>query len=86
MKPKTLKDALINRLEEVKKLGWSKDIGAGFISSDIEAAYPTKRFSSISFRFNWPHAQLIRVEELNRRELEEVISFLDSKESEDRNA
>ena len=58
------------------KAGWSRCIGAGFICDDISRIVLTgkKRFT---IDFNWSHTQSFKAHELNLRETEEAIKFLE---------
>ncbi len=57
---------------------WSKNIGAGFIRDDIKSVTLShkKHTWNIFFIFEWGE-QLIPVQDLNRRETQETISFLE---------
>ena len=58
------------------KAGWSRWIGAGFICDDISRIVLTgKRRFTIDF--NWPYKQSFKAHELNLRETEEAIKFLE---------
>ena len=58
------------------KIGRSRCIGAGFICEDISRIVLTgKRRFTIDF--NWPYSQSFKSSELNLRETEEAIKFLE---------
>lgn len=60
-----------------EKFGWSRESGSGFIKEDI---INMKRVDKkILFTFGWGQ-QLIAINELNLRETEEAIDFLEAQQ------
>ena len=59
-----------------KKAGWSRLVGAGFVDEDIDSI---EKFTKhiLKFKFKFGHTQNINVNELNLRETEEAIKFLE---------
>lgn len=60
-----------------EKANWSREIGAGFIKEDITGIEPLED-KSLRFTFSWG-SQNIPVSELNLRETEEAIKYLEEK-------
>lgn len=56
------------------KLGWSRESGAGFIKDDIQGLAFVE--GKILFNFSWGN-QEIEIKELNLRETEESINWLE---------
>ncbi len=57
-----------------EKAGWSREIGAGFIAEDITDMKIVDK--DIHFTFSWGE-QTIAIKDLNLRETEEAIKFLE---------
>ena len=57
-----------------EKAGWSREIGAGFIVEDITKMNLSGK--DIHFTFGWGE-QTIAIKDLNLRETEEAIKFLE---------
>lgn len=72
--------ALRNSKTLKEKAGWSREIGAGFIVEDIKDM--RKEGKAIHFVFEWGN-QTIQIPELNLRETEEAIKFLEDKQVEE---
>lgn len=68
--------AVRTRIEQRQKALWSHVIGAGFICEDIERIYPERnmRFFSLCYA---GHSQQFSLTDLNLRELEELLKFLE---------
>lgn len=60
-----------------EKAGWSRLVGAGFICDDIDSIKKVTKHV-LKFKFKFGHTQNIRVNELNLRETEEAIRFLET--------
>ena len=60
-----------------KKAGWSRLVGAGFIEEDIDSIDKVTKHV-LRFKFKFGHSQNIPVRELNLRETEEAIKFLET--------
>jgi len=58
------------------KYGWSRESGAGFISEDIKDASLVGK--KIRIYFNWLHQQDFDTCDLNLRETEELIKYLET--------
>jgi hypothetical protein len=67
---------LRNSRTQKKKAGWSREMGAGFVAEDIISVAPDS--GGLFFVFSWG-TQTIPVQELNLRETEEAIKFLEKK-------
>jgi len=60
-----------------EKAGWSRLVGAGFVDEDIDSVEKVTKHL-LKFKFRFGHTQNIRVNELNLRETEEAIKFLET--------
>ena len=60
-----------------EKNGWSREVGAGFIVDDIKSIELLDD-KSLIFEFGWGR-QTMKVGDLNLRETEEAIKFLEGK-------
>ena len=56
------------------KAGWSREVSSGFIKKDIEGVWP-KGGDLVAIKYAG-HYQTFKISELNRRETEELISYL----------
>ena len=59
------------------KNGWIRDGGSGFIVADIHYVY-TPEPNTVTIQFHWPHTQTFKLSDLNLRETEELLSFLET--------
>ena len=57
-----------------EKNGWTRESGSGFIKEDIQSIKSIGK--KLLFEFSWGN-QLIEIKELNLRETEEAIEFLE---------
>ncbi|MFA5307592.1 MAG: hypothetical protein WC365_09145 [Candidatus Babeliales bacterium] len=71
--------ALRNSRKLKIKHGWSRDIGSGFIAQDITRIAPLP--DGLGFLFSWG-TQTIKIADLNLRETEETIKWLELRISE----
>jgi len=61
-----------------EKNGWSRNVGAGFIAADV-LSIDLLADKTLVFEFEWGR-QPLKVDELNLRETEEAIKFLEGNE------
>lgn len=60
-----------------EKYGWSREVGAGFVKDDI-CYIGLRENGKLLFKFGWGHTQVFMVKELNLRETEEAIKYLEA--------
>lgn len=58
------------------KYGWSRNIGAGFIKDDIKTVHLNSD-KTFTIHFNFLHTQTFTTGDLNLRETDEVIKYLE---------
>ena len=76
--PQTLMLKALRNSHTLKiKNGWIRETGAGFIADDIlKIVYNPNK--TLTIYFNWPHQQTFKTAELNLRETEEAIKFIEN--------
>lgn len=70
--------ALKNSAIKKRKAGWSDQVGAGFIPSDITSVRHTK--NGLRIRFGWCAPQTTKIKDLNLRETERILDWAERKE------
>jgi len=68
-------------ISQREKKGWSRNVGAGFIKEDIKEV--TLIGKKIKIEFNYEHIQTFDVNDLNLREQEELVKYLEIREQEE---
>lgn len=79
---KEFKGAVKTRIADRQKALWSRFIGAGFIMEDLEMIWPESnmRFFSVKFQGQRDHSYR-QLPDLNLRELDELLKWLESVEA-----
>jgi hypothetical protein len=77
-KTRLLRILRASRAEKIRR-GWSRASGAGFISEDIESV-KLNEGKTITIRFGSGHMQDFKASDLNLREIEELIKWLEKSE------
>lgn len=74
-----LKSLRMSRTRKIKA-NWSREVGAGFIADDIkniQLVYKKPANWTFKFHFHFGHKQDFSIDELNLRETEEAIEWLE---------
>jgi len=77
-KTRLLRILRASRAEKIRQ-GWSRASGAGFIFEDIESV-KLNEDKTITIKFGWGHVQDFKAGDLNLRETEELIEWLEKSE------
>ncbi|MCW3994943.1 MAG: hypothetical protein NWE98_02185 [Candidatus Bathyarchaeota archaeon] len=76
---KQLRKALAMSLHFKQKNNWSRETGAGFIAEDIENIQYNPANKTLTLKFGWGTTQTVTIRDLNLRETEEAIKWIDKK-------